>query len=137
MYTSAFKGYQEIFPDFVASLKAAASMVQPYGPINIDPGIPAVIRLWTEIKGIIYNINQFMKPFLELFGVEEGNGLSPFSVDTDSPYDPIKLIEYFFRPPKIYLQENPKNKNSTNPSDNGNSEEDADDNYTCNIIPGF
>ena len=55
--TSSFKGYQETFPGFVASLKTAASIVLPSGPINVDPDISEVIHLWTEIKGIIFNFN--------------------------------------------------------------------------------
>ena len=43
--TSYFKGYQETCPDFVAILKAAASIVPPSGTINLDPDIPAVIQL--------------------------------------------------------------------------------------------
>ena len=64
--TSDFKGHQEKIPYFVASLKSAASIVPPYGQINVDPDIPGVIQLWPEIKVIILNVNQFMKPFLKL-----------------------------------------------------------------------
>ena len=73
----------------------------------------------------------------KMFGVAEGNGLSPFTVDMDSLVDLIKIIKYFFRPPKRDLWYNPKNENSTNSSDNGGSDEDADDNHTCNTIPDF
>ena len=55
----------------------------------------------------------------------EGNGLSPFTVDMNSLVDLIKIIKYFFRPPKRDLWYNPKNENSTNSSDNGGIEEDA------------
>ena len=61
--TSDFKVYQEIFPEFVSSLKEEASIVTPSGPINLYPDIPAVIYIWPEIKCIICNINQFMKHF--------------------------------------------------------------------------
>ena len=71
-----------------------------------------------------------MKPFFNLFGVEEGNGISPFSVDIDSPADQINIIKDFFRPSKIDLYKNPKNENTTNPYDNGDSEEDAHANNT-------
>ena len=69
--------------------------------------------------------------------MEEVNGLSPFSIEMDSPDDLINLIEDFILPPKRDLQDNPKNGNSTNPSDNGDSKKDYDPNHTCNIIPGF
>ena len=41
----------------------------------------------------------------------------------DSPADLINIIKDLFRPPKIDLWENTKNENSTNPCDNGDSEE--------------
>ena len=108
----------------------------PSVPINVDPYIPVGIHLWPEIKSIIFNFNQFMKPFLKIFGVEEGNGLSPFSVDMDIPADLIKPIEYFFRPPNRDLRDNPKNENTKNPSDNGYIEVDVDANNTL-FNPGF
>ena len=43
---SNFNRYQETFTDFVADLKAAASIVPPSGTINLDPDIPAVIQIW-------------------------------------------------------------------------------------------
>ena len=39
---------------------------------------------------------------MKLFGMEDGNGLSIFAVDMDSPGDLMKLIKYFFHPTKIY-----------------------------------
>ena len=78
-----------------------------------------------------------MKTFLNIFGVEERNGLSQFSVDIDSTYDLINNTEYFFFPPKIDLRDNPKNDNSTNTSDHFDSEEDTDANQTCDIISFF
>ena len=69
--------------------------------------------------------------------MEEGNGLSPFSVDMDSKADVMNIIEYFFRPPERDLWENPENENSTNPSYNGDGEDDADANHTCCTIPFF
>ena len=91
---------------FVSILNVAVSSVPPYGKINVYPEIPAVIQLWPEIKGIICNINQFMKPFLKIFGVEEGNGPSPFYVDMDTLYDLIKPTKGLFLPPKRDLQDN-------------------------------
>ena len=80
------------------------------------------MQLCTEIKGIICNANQFMKPFLKIFVVEEGNGLSPFSVYMDTPAELINIIEDFFQPPKRDIWNNPKNEHSTNLYDNGDSE---------------
>ena len=39
-----------------------------------------------------------MIPFLKLFGVEEGNGISPFAVEIQSPAHLGCLIEEFFKP---------------------------------------
>ena len=85
MPISDLKVSQETFNEFLASLKEAASIVPKYGTINVDPDIPGVIQIWYEIKGIIYNFNKCMKPFLKWFGVEKGNGLSTFSVNMDRP----------------------------------------------------
>ena len=63
--------------------------------------------------------------------------MSLFAVDIDSTADLINSIEYFFRPPKRDLHENPKNSNATNPSDNCDNEENSDANHTWNIISGF
>ena len=78
-----------------------------------------------------------MKPFLKIFGVEELNGHSPFDVEMDIPSDLINLVKDLFPPPKRDLRGNPKNENYANPSDNNDSEEDADSNHKCDIIPGF
>ena len=47
---SVSKVYQEKFPGFVSILKVAASTLSPYGPINVDPGIPEVIQIWSTVK---------------------------------------------------------------------------------------
>ena len=103
--TSDFKGHQEKIPYFLASLKSAASIVPPYVQINVDPDIPAVIQLWTEIKCTICNVNQFMNTSLKLFCVEEVNGISSFSVDIHSPADLINIIVDLFLPTKRDLRD--------------------------------
>ena len=40
---------------------------------------PAVDQVWSEFFGIICSVTEMMKPFLQMFGIEEGNGLSPFA----------------------------------------------------------
>ena len=40
-----------------------------------------------------------MLPFLELFGVTDGNGLSPFAVGINSPAMLLGLLDSFFKPP--------------------------------------
>ena len=89
-----FKVYQKTFTKFVSSLKTAALTVTTYGTIDVDLAMPSVTHLWSKVKIIIINANYFMKPFLKLFGVEYGNGLSPIDVDMDISGDLIKLIKY-------------------------------------------
>ena len=49
--------------------------------------------------GIILGLNAWMMPFLKTFGVEKGNGLSPFAVSIDIPHVLSELAkEYFKRP---------------------------------------
>ena len=52
------------------------------------------------MKGITRVVNQSMNSFLKLFGVKEGNGLSPFAGDINTPEERLSLVKDFFRPPK-------------------------------------
>ena len=52
------------------------------------------------MKGIIRVVNRSMKPFLKLFGVEEGNGLLLFAGDINTPEELLSLVKDFFRPRK-------------------------------------
>ena len=47
------------------------------------------------MKGIINVVHQSMEPFLELSGVEEGNGLPPFVGDINTLEDLLSLVEDF------------------------------------------
>ena len=60
----------------------------------------AVTLLWSYVQNIIHSINMMMIPFLKLFGVEEDNSLSPFTVDSNDPSELAGLIEDFFRLPR-------------------------------------
>ena len=42
--------------------------------------------------GIILAVNSWMVPFLKTFGLEKGNGLSPFAVNIDSPHALVELV---------------------------------------------
>ena len=66
----------------------------------MDNSRPVVDQLWDEVKGVLEFTNSFMIPFLKIFRVEEGNGLSPFAVDISSPTNLLLLVETFFKPPK-------------------------------------
>ena len=43
--------------------------------------------------GIILAVNAWMVPFVKKFGVDKGNGLSPFAVSIDSPYALGELVK--------------------------------------------
>ena len=61
--TSDFKGCQETFTEFKEILKIAASIVPPSVTIKVDPDIPVVVHIWPGMKGIIFNVKKFKKPF--------------------------------------------------------------------------
>ena len=47
--------------------------------------------------GIILEVNEWMVPFLKTFGLEKGNGLSPFAVNIDSPHALVELVKEYFK----------------------------------------
>ena len=96
---TSFKGYQQTFPEFLDTLKKG-SVGATTGPVNVDDDKPAVDQLWDEVKGVIEVVNSWMLPFLKVFGVEKGNGLSPFAVPIETPSDLLTMVEQFFKPPK-------------------------------------
>jgi hypothetical protein len=59
---------------------------------------PGILLLWPKVVRIIQTINRTMKPFLNLLGVEEGNGLSPFLTTINDQATLVQLIEGFFHP---------------------------------------
>ena len=69
--------------------------------------MPAVMQIWPEVKIIITTINQFMKLFINIFGVEGSNSISSFTVDIKGPGNLRKLIQDLFRPPNKYPREKP------------------------------
>ena len=70
--------------DYLLLLKLGG---QTTGPVKVDLIKPAIEQLWEEMKGIIAVANSCMLPFLQLFGVVEGNGLSPFARHFNTPSD--------------------------------------------------
>ena len=50
------------------------------------------------MKGVIEVTNSFVIPFLKLFGVEAGNGLSPFATNINTPNDLETRVRQFFHP---------------------------------------
>jgi len=55
------------------------------GPIDVDLTKPAVDQLWDTVQGILSFGTNLMRPFLNIFGSEVANGLSPFAVDIETP----------------------------------------------------
>ena len=84
--------------NFLLFLNGSESTL-PAGPVEVDLHMPAVNQLWSEFIRIVKTTNDVMLPFLKLFGVEEGNGVSPFARTFDTPSDLIAVINKFFQPP--------------------------------------
>ena len=129
---SSLSGYQSTFPDFIKSLRAAATFMPPTGSVHIDLNKPAVLQLWPEVVGIIRTVNRTMKPFLNLFGVEEGNGLSPFLTTINDPATLVSLIEGFFCPPAQDQRDmvpNSSSSDSNNEAVVDNEGGDSDDDH--------
>ena len=82
---SAFKEYQLSLPYFVKSAQASNKSEETCGPVHVDPEEPAVDQLWDEFHGVMKTTAEWMVPFIELFGVEEGNGLTPFATEINTP----------------------------------------------------
>lgn len=55
------------------------------GPIDVDLSKPAQSISWNTVEGIILFGSRIMLPFLKLFGSEDGNGVSPFAMNIDTP----------------------------------------------------
>ena len=72
-----------------------------------------------------------MIPFLKLFGVEKGNGLSPLAVKIDTPADLSELITQFFKPLKTDSRVKKRVPNGDAPmpdTTNTGSQDDTNDN---------
>jgi hypothetical protein len=66
------------------------------GPVDVDPAKEVVHQLCDDVKGVIDQGVTLMMPFLQLFGVVEGNGLSPFVTNIEKPSDLQKLVVQYF-----------------------------------------
>jgi hypothetical protein len=97
---STLKGYLSTFREFVENLKSAAAKKPPGGPVNVDVNEKAVDQLWDEVQGVINAVNAWMIPFLGIFGIEEGNGLTPLTATKfNRPGDLSAFINDYFKPP--------------------------------------
>ena len=68
--------------------------------MHVELEEPAVDQLWDEFHRVIKATTELMVPFLDLFGVEEGNGLSPFDTEINTPEELSDHLKAFFKPPK-------------------------------------
>jgi hypothetical protein len=94
------KGYNASFPDFVKCL-IEGSKNPMAGTVDVDLRTPAVYQLWASACEVINEVNRVCRPFLEKFGVVEGNGLSPFAVEMKRPEDLLALLtEFCNKPPR-------------------------------------
>jgi hypothetical protein len=89
-------GYQEKMPGFIKSMSVTLAREECCGPFDVDPAKEVVHQLWDDVKGVIDQGATLMMPFLQLFGVVEENGLSPFVTNIEKPLDLQKLVVQFF-----------------------------------------
>ncbi len=80
-----FKGYQGSVPDFLAALRVKKSNNDDSGKVEVNINNLVVGQLWDEVMGPLAFTRSVMVPFLKIFGVVEGHGLSPFAVKIDTP----------------------------------------------------
>jgi hypothetical protein len=95
-----FKGYQGSFPDFLAALRVKKSNYDDAGKVEVNINNPVVGQLWDEVMGLLAFTRSVMVPFLKVFGVVEGHGLSPFAVKINTPQDLRQIIIQYFKTPK-------------------------------------
>lgn len=94
------KGYQATFEEYIRIVREAFSKMPKAGPIEVDLLSPAVNQLWDNVRRIMNMASSKMHPFLKLFGVVEGSGLTPFAVDIETTDEPLQMVKDYFRPPK-------------------------------------
>jgi hypothetical protein len=73
-------------------MKAESAYDKFSGPIDVNVTMPAIDQLWEIVKDVLDMSNEIMLPFLKLFGVVDGNGLSPFTTTIDSPRELQDMI---------------------------------------------
>jgi hypothetical protein len=89
-------GYQETMLGFIKSMWATHARDKCCEPVDVDPAKEVVHQLWDDVKGVSDQGVTLMMPFLQLFGVVEGNGLSPFVTNIEKPLDLQKLVVQYF-----------------------------------------
>ena len=97
---SAFKEYQLSLPYFVKSAQASNNPEETCGPVPVDLEEPDVYQVWDEVHGDMKATTELMFPFLGLFGIEEGNSISPSATEINTPAELSDHTKEFFKPPK-------------------------------------
>jgi hypothetical protein len=80
--SNTMKGYPSGLQEFIKNMQIGSSYS---GPIDVDLTKPAVDQLWDTVQGILSFGTNLMRPFLNIFGSEVGNGLSTFAGDIETP----------------------------------------------------
>ena len=65
---------------------------------------PPAEQIWPEVMSIILAVNSWMVPFLNTFGVEDRNVLSPFAVSIGIPHALGELAKEYFKIPTLDRQ---------------------------------
>ena len=69
--------------------------------MHVDLNKPALGQLSYEVSGVLQASTAWMVTFLNLFGFKQGNRLSPFTINIETPGNLVRLVDQFFRPPRI------------------------------------
>ena len=91
------EGYQQSLGDFITSAQASNVRTETCKPISVDLSKAAVDQLWEEVKAVMRFATLRMMPFLWLFVMETGNGLSLFAIDIETPAELAELIKNYLK----------------------------------------
>ena len=86
--------------------------------MNFHLNQPYFGKLWDEVSGVIQAKTAWLVYLLDLFEVEEVNGISPFAVNINTPGDLFLFSEQLLRPPRIYPRGPNKRVSKSNLGDN-------------------
>ena len=118
------KGYQATLDEYVKIVKEASAKMPKGGPVEVDLSSPAVNQLWDNVRRIMNTTSSKLRPFLKLFGVVEGNGLTAFASHIETTDQLLQMVKDYFKPPKRDLRGFPSIVEVTNMED---VETDSDD----------
>jgi hypothetical protein len=98
------KGYQATLDEYVKIVKEASAKMPKGGPIEVDLSSSAVNQLWDNVRRIMNTTSSKLRPFLKLFGVVEGNGLTAFASHIETTDQLLQMVKDYFKPPKRDLR---------------------------------